>query len=102
MNDINWLSMALGSLTPLAFGGAYYHKAVFGRAWNDSIGVRMEQIVGVRKVVAYGVFLLVSFLLSFFLLNFNNDGINQEGNFDNFQHGAWHGLFIAITVAVPN
>ena len=44
---------------------------------------------------------MLSFFLSFFLLNFNNSGINQEGDFDTFQHGVWHGTFIAITVASP-
>ena len=25
----------------------------------------------------------------------------QEGEFDTFKHGAWHGIFIAIAVATP-
>ena len=52
-------------------------------------------------MVTLGVLIVFSFFLSFFLLNFNNSGINQEGDFDTFQHGAWHGTFIAITVVSP-
>ena len=88
--------MLLASLTPLAIGFVYYHKALFGKALQDATGGKEGSSIGM-----YIAFVLTSFLLSFFLLNFNNDGINQEGDFDNFLHGAWHGAFVAITVVVP-
>jgi len=34
-------------------------------------------------------------------LNFNNDGLNQEGELDTFLHGAWHGMLLAIVAVVP-
>ncbi|MEO0728588.1 MAG: DUF1761 domain-containing protein [Bacteroidota bacterium] len=99
--DINWLSMLLASATPLVIGIIYYHPSVFGKAWGNSLGKSVEELAGGNKVVAAIVYLLTSFLLAFFLLNFNNDGINQEGDFDNFPHGAWHGLFVAVTIVIP-
>ncbi len=101
MNEINWLSMLLATATPLTIGYLYYHPAVFGAAWKDSMGAISEDRTPVQKAVMIGVGLLVSFLLSFFLLVFNNEGINQEGDFDNFPHGAWHGFFIFVTVVTP-
>ena len=101
MNSINWFSMALATITPLLIGYFYYHKAAFGNAWIDSIGMTDEQLKKSNSVLTYGLAIVFSFFLSFFLLNFNNDGINQEGDFDTFQHGVWHGLFVAITLVIP-
>ena len=42
----------------------------------------------------------MSFILAFFMINFNN-GPGQEGPFDTFGHGAFHGLVIGIVIAMP-
>ena len=101
MDDINWLSMVLATITPMVIGFFYYHKAIFGKAWMDSIGMTDEKAKKGNRVVPIVVSIVLSFFLSFFLLNFNNSGINQEGDFDTFRHGAWHGMFIAITTVSP-
>lgn len=101
MDNINWLSMVLAVITPMFIGFIYYHKAVFGKAWMDSIGMTNEKAKKTNWAITFGVSIVFSFLLSFFLLNFNNDGINQEGDFDTFLHGAWHGAFIAIIIVTP-
>lgn len=101
MENVNWLSMILATLTPMLVGFIYYHKAVFGKAWMDSIGMTEEKAKEANKLVTFGVSIVLSFLLSVFLLNFCNDGINQEGEFDTFKHGAWHGAFLAIIVVTP-
>ena len=93
--------MFLAIITPMVIGFFYYHKAVFGKVWMDSIGITEEKAKMANMAVTFGVSIVLSFLLSFFLLNFNNSGINQEGDFDTFQHGAWHGTFLAITVVTP-
>ncbi|GGI57721.1 DUF1761 family protein [Winogradskyella haliclonae] len=98
MDNINWLSMILSTITPLVIGLTYFHKKVFGKALSDSIDTSDKKL---NKFILVIVSLILSFFLSFFLLNFNNDGINQEGDFDTFGHGVWHGVFIAITVVSP-
>ena len=50
--------------------------------------------------VIFGVSLIMSFLLSWFLL-INVDGPGQEGSFDSFKHGAFHGAEIGLLVAMP-
>ena len=97
MDEINWLSMAVATALPILVGYFYYHKKVFGNIWMDS----GKTIAKNNQIVAIIIALILSFFLSFFLLNFNNSGINQEGDFDTFAHGAWHGTFIAITTVTP-
>lgn len=101
MDNINWLSMVLATMTPMVIGYFYYHKALFGKVWMDSIGITDKKTNKVNTVITVGVALVFSFFLSFFLLDFNNGGINQEGDFDTFKHGVWHGVFIAITTVTP-
>ncbi len=101
MDNINWLSMVLATMTPMVIGYFYYHKALFGKVWLDSIGTTDKKTNKVNTVISVAAALVFSFFLSFFLLNFNNSGINQEGDFDTFKHGAWHGVFIAITTVTP-
>ncbi len=67
----------------------------------DSIGMTDEKAKEANWVVIFVVSFVFSFLLSFFLLNFNNDGPNQEGDFDTFLHGAWHGTLAAIVIVTP-
>ena len=101
MDSINWLSMVLATITPLFIGYIYYHKALFGKVWMASIGMDDKKMKNINTIVVVAVSILLSFFLSFFFLNFNNSGINQEGEFDTFRHGAWHGIFVAITVVFP-
>ncbi len=101
MDNINWLSMILATITPVSIGIIYYNKAIFGKAWSDSNNLIDNYAKKSNTPILVIISIIFSFLLAFFLLNFNNGGINQEGQFDTFSHGAWHGAFIAITVASP-
>ena len=95
MDEINWFSMILATITPLVIGSLYYHKALFGKALTATTGTFKNRLPAILAG------LIFSFFLSFFLLNFNNSGIDQEGQFDNFLHGAWHGFFLSVTVVSP-
>ena len=98
MNDVNILSIALATATPALIGLIYYHKCVFGWVWKDTVGITDNKR---NRAIGLLMSLIISFLMSMFLLSFNNDGINQEAEFDTFAHGAWHGTFIAIAVVTP-
>ncbi|NHN27709.1 DUF1761 domain-containing protein [Flavobacterium jejuense] len=100
MDSINWFSMVIATIIPVSFGFIYY-KIIFGNIWLDSIGIVYKKKKKTNMIIIIGVSIILSFFLSFFLLNFNNSGIDQEGGYDTFQHGAWHGTFIAITVVSP-
>lgn len=100
MPQPNWLAILIASLIPMLVGFVYYHKNVFGKAWMDSLGIKEEDLKTSGMGVIFGVSLLMSFLLSMFVLA-NVDGPMQEGEFDSFKHGAFHGVLIGITVAMP-
>ena len=98
MDSVNWISMLLATSTPIVIGYLFYHKMLFGKYLTNSV---TNSIKSPNRFVSLICFIVFSFFLSFFLLNFNNSGINQEGDFDTFQHGAWHGMFLAIMVVSP-
>jgi hypothetical protein len=100
MENMNWLSLIIATFIPMIVGFVYYHKAVAGNVWMKSLGITEADIQKGNMVVTMVVSLIMSFLLAFFLVNFNNSP-GQEGEFDSFGHGAFHGVFIAIIVAMP-
>lgn len=100
MGDINWLSLVISTLLPTALGFAWYHKALFGNAWMDSIGMTEEKARSGNMAVMMGVGLVMALFLSLFLMA-NVNGPGQEDTFDTFKHGALHGAFLGILVAAP-
>ena len=100
MENTNWLSLVLGALVPMIVGFIYYHKAVFGKAWMDSIGMTEEKAKQANMGLTFGISLVMAFILSFFLLGFNNSP-GQEGQFDTFGHGAFHGAILAVFIVIP-
>ena len=100
MENVNWLSLIISTLIPTIMGMIYYHPKVMGKAWMDSFGMTEEKVRQGNMPVMMIVSIIMAFLLSFFLLNFNN-GPGQEGEFDTFGHGAFHGVFVAIVVSLP-
>jgi hypothetical protein len=100
MENINWLSVIIAALVPMVTGMIYYHPKLFGTAWMNSLGLTEEECKNANKAKMFGVSLIMAFLLAFFLVNFNN-GPGQEGQFDTFQHGAFHGFFLGVFFAMP-
>ncbi len=100
MENVSWLSLVIATLVPMAMGFIYYHKALFGQAWMDSIGMTEEKAKEANMGVTMGISIVMSFLIAFFLLNFCN-GDGQEGEFDTFKHGAVHGVIISVFFVIP-
>ena len=100
MENINWLSVIISTLMPMIMGFIYYHPKVAGKAWMESIGMTEEKAREANMPLTFGISLVMSFLLTFFLINFNN-GPGQEGQFDTFGHGAFHGAFLGLIVVMP-
>lgn len=100
MENINYLSLIIATLIPTAVGFIFYHKAVMGGAWMAATGITEEKAKESNMAVVFGVSLLMSFFLAVFLTG-NCNGPGQEGQYDTFKHGAFHGFFLALLVAVP-
>ncbi len=95
---MNWYSIILASITPLVIASIFYHPKVFGKSSSFYPNAQEDKL---RILGLWSLSVIFSVLLSFFLLEFNNGGINQEGDFDNFAHGAWHGAFVTVTIIIP-
>lgn len=100
MQDVNWLSFVFAALIPLLVGFIWYHPKVFGKAWMHSIGMTEEKAKQANMAVVFGVSIFMSGLMALFMLSYVN-GPTQEGQFDTFGHGAFHGLGIGIVLAIP-
>ena len=100
MPQPNLLAIVIAALIPMFMGFIYYHPKVFGKAWMDSLGFKEEDMKKGNMGVILGISLVMSILLSMFLL-VNVDGPGQEGPFDSFKHGAFHGTLIGFMVAMP-
>lgn len=100
MENINWLSLILATLVPMVVGFIYYHKALFGNAWMESIGLTEEKAkeANMGKMMLFMV--LSAFLIAFFMLNFTN-GPGQEGIYDTAAHGAYHGVLVTLFLVLP-
>jgi Protein of unknown function (DUF1761) len=100
MPQPNLLAIVIAALIPMVMGFIYYHPKVFGKAWMDSLGFKEEDLKKGNMGVILGISLVMSVMLSMFIL-VNVDGPGQEGSFDSFKHGAFHGVLIGLMVAMP-
>ncbi len=89
--------MVLATLVPTVLGFLWYSPWLFGKQWMDAIGMTEEKARSGNMPLMMGISILMAFLLSVFLVNFNNSP-GQEGEFDSFGHGAWHGVFVGFLV----
>ncbi len=100
MENVNWFSMIISTLIPSVLGFIWYSKAVLGRPWMDSIGMTDEKMQSGNMPLMMGLSIVMAFVVSFFLINFNNSP-GQEGEFDTFGHGVFHGVFVSLVVFTP-
>lgn len=100
MPQPNLLAIVIAALIPMFMGFIYYHPKVFGKVWMESLGLKEEDLKKGNMGVILGISLVMSILLSMFML-VNVDGPGQEGEFDSFKHGVFHGVLVGIMVAMP-
>ena len=100
MEKINILSLVLATLVPTVMGIIYYSKFLFQKPWMEAIGMTEEKMKSGNMALITGITLVTSFLIAFFLLNFTN-GLAQEGEFDTFKHGAFHGVLLGVFLIGP-
>lgn len=98
--SISWPSLLIAAIIPLAVGFVWYNEKVFGKAWMESTGIKKEDAKKANMVTIFGVSFVMYLLLAWYMI-YNVDGPGQEGDYDSFKHGAYHGVLIAILVAMP-
>lgn len=124
----NFGIMALAALIPMIIGFIWYNPAVFGKAWMAASGMTDEKVKSGNMPVIFGLSYVLSLFLAMALsgvvihqnglfslfqgeqnaealtstLEFLNANIPGWGStFRSFKHGAIHGMFTGIFVALP-
>ncbi|MAM29349.1 MAG: hypothetical protein CMC13_10025 [Flavobacteriaceae bacterium] len=125
----NLLIVALAALVPLVVGFIYYSPKTFGNAWMKTANVTEAQLKSGNKAKIFGVTLILSFILSFFVfglvvhqtdyyslfaaepgfLEEGSEVMNQidsfmeqyGGYYRTFKHGALHGGLVGVFVGLP-
>jgi hypothetical protein len=61
LGDLNWLAVIVATLAYFLLGAVWYAQAVFGKAWQRSSGITVEQ--GQRPGAAFYIIPLITCLL---------------------------------------
>lgn len=98
-----YLAQGLAAIVPMIVGFLWYNPKTFEPAWMDTIGMTKEKMAGGNMAVTLGVSLLMAFILTMPLSYFVNHPSQFGGDpsSDTFGHGAFHGVFTAILIAMP-
>ena len=100
-SNINWWSVVVATLILIFFGFIYYSPKVFGGVWMNSLGYKPEDFARRSNMkVILVMSILMSVCVCVFLTNRTN-GLGQEGIYDTFKHGAFHGAFLGLIVVLP-
>lgn len=98
-----YLAQGLAAIVPMIVGFLWYNPKTFEPAWMDTIGMTKEKQAGGNMAVIFGVSLLMAFILTMPLSYFVNhpSQFGGEASGNTFGHGAFHGVFTAILIAMP-
>ena len=126
---INWLAVVVTALVPMVVGFIYYNPKVMGTAWMKAADMTEEKMEGANMPLIFGVSFVLAFLLALamnplvihqfgvFSIFSSMPDFAEAGsesakkleefmaaygsNDRNFGHGAFHGLFYGIMIALP-
>lgn len=129
MLEINFPAVLLSALIPLLVGIIYYHPKVFGTIWMKTSGINSDANKNVNMVKVFIIMVLVSIPMAFFMqflvihqfhfysMLANDKSLEIAGSplhsffvetmakygteFRTFKHGAFHGSFSGIVLAMP-
>lgn len=121
--DFNFLAILVAAIVPIFIGFVWYNPKLFGSAWMREAEMTEEKMKGGNMIVIFGVTLLLSFFLAFFLQSLTN---HQFGAFSlmggdptlakpsyqafmndyatafrTFKHGALHGFIAGLFMFLP-
>lgn len=123
--DFNWLVLFGSAFVPLLVGMVWYNPKVFGKAWIASTGLTEEQLRQSNMWIIFGLTYLFGIFIAFTLSSmvihqmhffsiFADDPTAKDpnsemailfqkygGKFRTFKHGAFHGILVTITMALP-
>lgn len=97
LQNINYLAVAIATITSYVLGFAWYHWAVFGKAWAHALGITKEQADNTEGLGGAFIASLISGLAKSLCMALLMTAANISGLLD----GAFFGLVVAgvFTVA---
>ncbi len=123
MDFLNFLAILVAAISALVVGFIWYHPKVFGNAWMQAAGMTDEQIRGGNMAKIFILAFIFAILLAMTMMQMT---IHQTGAlslvggdstaalpsytafmadyqdaFRTYRHGAFHGIFTGIFVALP-
>lgn len=108
---MNYISIAVSTVTPVVIGFTYYHPKVLGGLWMKANNFSADFMTKGPKPALYLISLVASFFLSMFFMGWvtGNGGADQGQVIDaidghsyvTFKHGVFHGFVFTITVLFP-
>ncbi len=121
MELMNWPAFIVATLVPMIMGFIWYNpKTPTGAAWIKETQITEEKMKGANMPVIFGLSLLFSFLMNFFIVS--HEVIHQYGAFSltvnnpeesyrlltdykhefrTFSHGMLHGALLGLFFVLP-
>jgi len=127
--EFKWYIPFIAALIPLVVGFLWYNPKVFGTAWMKASGMTEEKAKGANMPLIFGLTYFFSLLmclvvssasihqLHLFSIFAGNPDFKTEGsetqmvlngllekygtNFRTFKHGAFHGVLLGLSLALP-
>lgn len=121
--EFNLFAIIVAAIVPMIIGFVWYNPKVFGNAWMQASGVTEEKLKTGNMAVIFGVTLVLSFLLSFFVQSLVIHQVGAYGMiggepakalpsyeafmndykdvFRTFKHGALHGVLSGVFLFFP-
>lgn len=127
--EYNYAFLFVAALIPLVIGGVWYHPKVFGNAWAKAADMTEEKIKNANMLVIFGLTYVLSvmaaLIISMLVIHqahvysslMSEPSLMEEGselnlyvkdfmekygnNFRTFKHGAFHGFFAGLFLAMP-
>ncbi|PTX60658.1 uncharacterized protein DUF1761 [Kordia periserrulae] len=105
MENVNWIALAVAALSTLVIGFIWYGP-LFGKAWMKETGITEAQAQK-GMPLRFGLSVVLAFVAVFFIYMVSvvtggepGDPHGQE-KYLTFGHGAIHGIFVALFIAMP-
>ena len=126
---INWIAIIVAALVPMVIGFIWYNPKVFGTAWMSAAGMTEEKIKGGNMPLIFGLSFVLSIMLAMSMIGLtihqyglfsilvdepgfndpNSDAAQYFASFmeqygtdsRTFGHGAFHGFFAGLFIALP-
>ena len=103
IQNINYIAVAVATITSYVLGFAWYHWGVFGKAWANALGITKEQADNTEGLGSAFVISLISGLLKTLCLAILMAVLNMSGLLIGFIFGAViSAIFIATSLGYYN